>query len=179
MFFALNGKNVIRLKGGDPMVFGRAYEELGVAKKFDIPTQVVPGISSYAGIAAQHQIPLTQRGKQGSFWVVTGHTEKGGISADLHLAVQSSATVIVLMGMRFLEEIVGVFKEFKPSDYPVAIIENGTTSVEKTLVTNLYSLIKKVNEYQIQNPALLIFGTSCTDAITKYQNTIAKEICLR
>ena len=81
--YASKGLRVIRLKGGDPFVFARACEELETANLYDIPVRVIPGIASYAGIAAQHQIPLTKRGERESFWVVTGHTRNGKISNAL------------------------------------------------------------------------------------------------
>ena len=81
--YALKEKKVVRLKGGDPLIFGRAAEELTVAQLFGIPTQVIPGISSFVGIAAQHQIPLTKRATYESVWITTGHTHDGKISSKL------------------------------------------------------------------------------------------------
>ena len=81
VLFASRGLDVVRLKGGDPLVFGRACEELEAAKEAHIPTAVIPGIASYTGIAAQHQIPLTKRAEHESFWVVTGHTRSGKLSS--------------------------------------------------------------------------------------------------
>ena len=99
--YALEGKRVVRLKGGDPMVFGRAAEELSYASLFNIETAVIPGISSYAGIAAQHQIPLTRRGTNESIWISTG-APKTGKFLRTSTCAKTDATVIVLMGMRFL-----------------------------------------------------------------------------
>lgn len=91
--------HVVRLKGGDPFVFGRGYEELAYADKFNIATEVVPGISSSIAVPELQQIPLTIRGVNESFWVITGTTSSGEISRDIPLAAQSSASVIILMGL--------------------------------------------------------------------------------
>ena len=174
--YALKGFNVVRLKGGDPLVFGRACEELEVARSFKIQTAIVPGISSYSGIAAQHQIPLTKRAAHESFWVVAGHTKSGEISSDIALAAQSSATVVVLMGMRFLPGIVDTFRQHKGGDYPVAVIQNGTTPAEKSLVADLDSLVDLVNTFDIDNPAALIFGSAVIDPVTDFKNLVNKEV---
>lgn len=176
--YALKGKKVVRLKGGDPMIFGRAAEELHYAYLFNIPTQVIPGISSYTGIAAQHQIPLTKRGENESIWITTGHTKDGKISKDIPLAAQTNATVIVLMGMRFLDQIIQTFAQYKPQNYPVAIIQNGTTANEKVIVGTLDNILSLRKEHQITNPANIIFGKSVDDHVTQYHN-LKSSVCQR
>jgi uroporphyrin-III C-methyltransferase len=173
--FAIKGKTVVRLKGGDPLIFGRAAEELSIAQLFDIPTQVIPGISSYVGIAAQHQIPITKRATYESVWITTGHTNDGKISSDIAIAAQSKATVIVLMGMRFLNDIITEFLRYKPANYPVAIIQNGTTAAEKVVVGTLENIINQVKEQQIGNPANIIFGHAVTDNIVAFKHLKSAE----
>ncbi|MFQ5446588.1 MAG: uroporphyrinogen-III C-methyltransferase, partial [Saprospiraceae bacterium] len=90
---ALKHGHVVRLKGGDPFVFGRGHEELTFAQAFDIPVTVVPGISSALAVPALQNVPLTTRGVSQSFWVLTGTTQTGQLSDDLRLAAQSSATL--------------------------------------------------------------------------------------
>ena len=175
VLYASRGLDVVRLKGGDPLVFGRACEELEAAKEACIPTAVVAGIASYTGIAAQHQIPLTKRAEHESFWVVTGHTRSGKLSSDIALAAQSTATVVILMGMRFLPEIVATFKQHKQGNHPVAVIQNGTTTAERSLVADLDTIVAQVDQYDIQNPAVLIFGLAAKDPITHYKNRVQKE----
>jgi uroporphyrin-III C-methyltransferase len=175
VLYASQGLDVIRLKGGDPLVFGRACEELDAAKEANIPTAVVAGIASYSGIAAQHQIPLTKRAEHESFWVVTGHTRSGKLSADIALAAQSTATVVVLMGMRFLPEIVATFKQHKQGNHPVAVIQNGTTKAERSLVADLNTIIAQVDQHHIENPAVLIFGLATKDSVSDYKNLVQKE----
>ena len=176
--YALKNKRVVRLKGGDPLIFGRACEELSYAALFNIETSIIPGISSFTGIAAQHQIPLTKRSISESMWVTTGHTYDGQISSDIPLAAQTSATVVVLMGMRFLKQIVAAFAEHKPDNYPVAIIQNGTTKAEKVVLGTLATIEKEVREHAISNPANIIFGPAVLDQVTQYKN-LKSTLCYR
>ncbi len=105
---ALTYGNVVRLKGGDPFIFGRGSEEIEFVESFGIPTFVVPGISSSIAVPASQGISLTKRGVSESFWVITGTTSARKLSADVALAAQSTATVVILMGMSKLEEIVAL-----------------------------------------------------------------------
>lgn len=173
--YALKGKKVVRLKGGDPFIFGRAAEELAIAQLFGLYTQVIPGISSFVGIAAQHQIPLTKRATYESLWITNGHTHDGEISSDIAVAAQSKATVVVLMGMGFLNQIIDEFQRYKPADYPVAIIQNGTTAAEKTIVGSLENIIERVEEHQIGNPANIIFGHAVTDQVVHFKHLKSVE----
>ena len=100
---------VVRLKGGDPFVFGRAWEEIETARASGMEGEVVPGISSALAVPASQMIPVTARGTNESFWVVTGTTRNGDISDDIKLAAQSSATVVILMAMSKLEKIADIF----------------------------------------------------------------------
>lgn len=155
---ALEHGHVVRLKGGDPFVFGRGYEELEHAKAFGIPTEVIPGVSSSIGVAAAVQIPITHRDIARSFWVVTGHTSDGSLPKDLELAAQSSATVVVLMGMSKLAEIAEIFAKHGKSTVPVAIIQNGTTGEQKSVFGQVKDIVEKVNEAKVSNPAVIIVG---------------------
>lgn len=155
---ALEYGHVVRLKGGDPFVFGRGYEELEHAKAFGIPTEVIPGVSSSIGVAAAVQIPITHRDIARSFWVVTGHTSDGSLPKDMELAAQSSATVVVLMGMSKLAEIAEIFAKHGKSAVPVAIIQNGTTGEQKSVFGKVKDIVEKVNEAKVSNPAVIIVG---------------------
>ncbi|AFK04367.1 uroporphyrin-III C-methyltransferase [Emticicia oligotrophica DSM 17448] len=155
---ALEHGHVVRLKGGDPFVFGRGYEELEYAKKFDIATEVIPGVSSSIGVAASVQIPITHRDIARSFWVVTGHTNDGSLPLDIDLAAQSSATVVILMGMSKLQEILGIFDKHGKSTTPIAIIQNGTMENQKSVFGRICDINSKVNESQVTNPAVIIIG---------------------
>src|SRR5690606_21121037 len=109
--YARSNGHVVRLKGGDPFVFGRGGEELEYAAKHQIRATVVPGISSSIALAGLQGIPLTYRGISESFWVITGATTAGVISKDIYAAAKTAATVVVLMGLNKLTEIVRVYEE--------------------------------------------------------------------
>src|SRR3954451_12412337 len=132
--YARSHGRVVRLKGGDPFVFGRAMEEIDAAREAGIEVEVIPGISSALAVPASQMIPLTCRGINESFWVTTGTTQSGEISADIKLAAQSSATVIILMAMSKLEAIMDIFTKYGKSETSVAIIQDGTTPKEKMVI---------------------------------------------
>ena len=169
---ASQGERVVRLKGGDVFVFGRANEELEMAQNAKIDTEVIPGISSFSGIAARHKIPLTQRGVAESFWITTGTTSRGTVSKDILPAAKSSATVIVFMGLGNIGEIISIFKRYKPLNYPVAVISNGTLPNEKTLLSDLEQIELQVIENEIEAPAMLIFGPIVKSSIVQFKNQI-------
>src|ERR1700712_3204988 len=125
--YASSHGHVVRLKGGDPFVFGRAQEEIAAAQAAGITVEVIPGISSALAVPASAMIPLTCRGINESFWVTTGTTQSGDISGDVELAARSSATVVILMAMSKLESIMDIFTENGKGETPVAIIQDGTT----------------------------------------------------
>ena len=129
--YAESHGHVVRLKGGDPFVFGRAQEEIEAARLAGIRVEVIPGISSAIAVPASQMIPLTCRGINESFWVTTGTTQSGELSPDIRLAAQSSATVIILMAMSKLEAIMEIFREKGKAATPVAIIQDGTTEKER------------------------------------------------
>ena len=150
--------HVVRLKGGDSFVFGRGYEEVEFARQHSIETAVVPGLSSSYAVPASAGIPLTTRGVSESFWVVTGTTKAGQLSADLQLAAQSSATVVVLMGMHKLAEIMAVFAHHGKADMPVAIIQNGTLPEQCIVTGQVRDIQQKAADSQIENPVIIIIG---------------------
>ena len=123
--------HVVRLKGGDPFVFGRGAEEMEYAASKGVKVAMVPGISSSVAVPASQNIPVTKRGSAESFWVITGTTKEHKLSTDVALAAKSNATIVILMGMGKLAEIVELFKLEGKADMPIAIIQNGTREDEK------------------------------------------------
>lgn len=156
--YAFSHGHVVRLKGGDPFVFGRAQEEIDAAREAGINIEIVPGISSALAVPASQMIPLTCRGINESFWVTTGTTKAGEVSADIQLAAQSSATVIILMAMSKLETIMDIFKGHGKTNTPVAIIQDGTTANEKVIIGSVKDIFFKAAYHQITNPAIIIVG---------------------
>jgi uroporphyrin-III C-methyltransferase len=150
--------NVVRLKGGDPFIFGRGAEEVAYIESFGIETEVISGISSAMAVPLSQGISLTKRGVSESFWVITGTTSKRKLSEDVYLAAQSTATVVILMGMSKLNEIVSVFKQFEKGDLPVAIIQNGTTKNEKLGLGTINSILEVVKRNELSSPAIIIIG---------------------
>jgi len=155
---ALQDQSVVRLKGGDPFIFGRGHEEVAYARDHGIPTEVVPGISSCTSVGELQSIPLTKRGINESFWVTTGVTCNGRISGDITLAAQTTATIVILMGMRNLPEITDIFKKYNREDTPVAVIQQGSLPEENIALGTIDTIVDEVNEKGLTNPALILIG---------------------
>ena len=156
--YAFSHGHVVRLKGGDPFVFGRAQEEIETARSAGIGYEVIPGISSALAVPASQLIPLTCRGINESFWVTTGTNQSGDLSPDILLAAKSSATVIILMAMSKLELIMDIFSQNGKSQTPVAIIQNGTTDKEKMVIGKVNDIYFKAQYAGITNPAIIMVG---------------------
>jgi len=150
--------HVVRLKGGDPFIFGRGSEEIDYVEQFGLETAIVPGISSALGVPASVGISLTQRQIAESFWVITGTTSDHKLSKDVYLASKSAATVVILMGMHKLDEIISIYKENRTDDLPIAIIQNGTKNTEQKVVGTVSSITKLVSEKKISSPAIIVIG---------------------
>ena len=150
--------HVVRLKGGDPFVFGRGAEEMEFAASHGLETAMVPGISSSLSVPAHQNIPVTKRGASESFWVITGTTKQHKLSGDVALAAKSNATVVILMGMSKLSEIVSLFKKEGKGETPIAIIQNGTTRDEKIGVGTISNIEDEVKKNMLSNPAIIIIG---------------------
>jgi uroporphyrin-III C-methyltransferase len=178
---ALTYGHVVRLKGGDPFIFGRGSEEIEYAESFGIPTFVVPGISSAIAVPAYQGISLTKRGTSESFWVITGTTSDRNLSDDVALAAQSSATVVILMGMSKLAQIVALFQKESKGEIPVAIIQNGTTSQEKIGVGTINTIQDVVAENRLSSPAIIVIGEVVKESNKLkgfYEEFVAAEIKL-
>jgi uroporphyrin-III C-methyltransferase len=157
--------HVVRLKGGDPFVFGRGGEEIEYIEAFGIPTAVVPGITSAIAVPANAGIPVTKRGISESFWVVTGTTTAGELSRDLALAAQSTATVVILMGSKKLPEIAETYRKAGKAHLPLAIIQSGTTREEKITAGFIHDIEQKALENQVEAPAVIIVGEVVRESI--------------
>ena len=150
--------HVVRLKGGDPYVFGRGHEEQAYAEQAGVLIEVVPGVSSAFAVPALQRIPLTKRGVSESFWVITGTTRTGRLSDDVLLAAQSTATIVILMGMNKLAAIQQTFIERGREDTPVAIIQNGSLSQERFAACQIHNLTMTATEQGLQAPAVIVIG---------------------
>ncbi|HEY3402222.1 MAG TPA: uroporphyrinogen-III C-methyltransferase [Ohtaekwangia sp.] len=150
--------HVVRLKGGDSFVFGRGSEEIEFAEKHGLKTAVIPGLSSVTAVPASLNIPLTSRGVSESFWVVTGTTKEGVLSGDVSLAAQSTATIVILMGLNKVEEIMNLFAKAGKESLPVAVVQNGTLSSQRSVIGIVSTIVELVNVERIASPAIIILG---------------------
>ncbi len=150
--------HVVRLKGGDPFVFGRGYEELAYCAASNIPVLVIPGISSAVAVPASQNIPVTLRGIAESFWVVTATTKDDRLSEDLALAIQSSATVVILMGLRKLSFIVQQYKQAGQGALPIMVVQNGTLPNAAVAVSTIDDIQQEVAQKSMGTPAIIVVG---------------------
>ncbi len=181
--YALTYGQVVRLKGGDPFVFGRGYEEIVYAESFNIETTVIPGITSATALPALKKIPLTTRGQNESFWVLTGTTSEKRISNDIFLAAQTKATAVILMGLKKLSEIVEIYKEAGKPHLPVAIIIKGSLPDEHFITGTISDIESRVSWECLHGPALIVVGEAVRYYLDKkekagkfYEKVTAQQI---
>lgn len=172
VFYAAIYGEVIRLKGGDPFIFGRGLEEVEFAKRNGLEIVVIPGISSATGLTALQQISLTQRGIADGVWVITATKQLRQFNTDIELAAQSNSTVVVLMGVKKIAQIVTTFKKFNKGDLPVMIIQNGSGIKEKILYTEIDELESQAIENEIQSPAIIVIGETLRTQIISPQQLL-------
>jgi len=149
---------VVRLKGGDSFIFGRGYEEILFAAEHGIESEVIPGISSSYAAPALAGIPLTSRGMSESFWVITGTTRQHELSKDVRLAAQSTATVVILMGLHKLQEIVSIYSELGKFDESISIIQNGTLENQKVVTGKIGNIVPLSLVSEMASPAIIVIG---------------------
>jgi len=160
--YARTGKRVVRLKGGDPFVFGRGGEEAEELVAHGIEVEVVPGISSAVAVPAYAGIPVTHRDYASTFTVVTGH-EAAGNELPWDILAQLDGTLVILMGVSALAEDVANLIAFgKPAQTPAAIIAQGTTRSQKIVVGTLDDIALKAEAAHVDAPAVLVIGDVVT-----------------
>jgi uroporphyrin-III C-methyltransferase/precorrin-2 dehydrogenase/sirohydrochlorin ferrochelatase len=156
---AKQGKNVVRLKGGDPFIFGRGGEEAEVLVAEQVSFEVVPGITSASGASAYAGIPLTHRDYAQSCVITTGHLKDGSLNLAWETLVQPRQTVVIYMGLGALPEISRqLIAHGQTPAMSVAVIENGTTKRQRVMTGNLGDIAAKVKAEGFQSPCLIIIG---------------------
>jgi uroporphyrin-III C-methyltransferase len=154
---ALTGADVVRLKGGDPYVFGRGSEEVIACQAAGVPVSVVPGVTSAVAVPAAAGIPLTHRGVSHLFTVVSGHAPLTDTELE-HLA-GLGGTIVVLMGVGTLPSITqGLVRHGAPAELPVAIIERGYSDTQATTIGTLASIVFDAAAARVSSPAVLVIG---------------------
>jgi len=160
---AKQGKRVLRLKGGDPFIFGRGGEEIEMLAEHGVPFQVVPGITAAAGASSYAGIPLTHREHAQACIFVTGHGKAGKVDLDWQALIKPHQTVAIYMGLAQLGNLTSDFiKNGADKDLPVAVIDNGTRRNQRVIIGTLTTIADKVMESAIEGPAVTIVGTVVT-----------------
>ena len=157
---AQQGKNVLRLKGGDPFIFGRGGEEIELLASSQIPFQIVPGITAASGCATYAGIPLTHRDHAQACLFVTGHLKNGSVDLDWELLATPNQTVVIYMGLIGLPTICkNLIKHGVTPKMPVALIEQGTTCKQKVYTGTLENIAQLIEDAEVHAPTLIIVGT--------------------
>jgi uroporphyrin-III C-methyltransferase len=155
--YAFTKGSVVRLKGGDPFIFGRGFEEIIYARQHGITTHYIPGITSMQASGLE-DIPLTHRLVSESVWMVTGTKKDGRLSADLACAMKSNATVVIYMGMKKLAEIALTYVTAGKGNTPAAIIQHASLSKQKSAKGMAKDLVSIAADHQLTYPAIIIIG---------------------
>ena len=159
--YALHGKKVLRLKGGDPLIFGRGGEEAEYLRRHKIKFEIVPGISSAIAAPAYAGIPLTHRRYSSSTAFITGHEDERKKYSDVNLKAIASAvdTIVILMGVERIEKIVENLRSGGlKGTTKVAIVEKGTMNAQRVIKGNLNTIAKKTARYKVVPPAVIVVG---------------------
>ncbi len=156
---ALQGKRVLRLKGGDPFIFGRGGEEIETLMEHGVPFQVVPGITAANGVSSYAGIPLTHRDYAQACLFITGHLKDGTVDLDWTAMARPKQTVVIYMGLVGLNQICEKLIEHGvPATMPAAVVQQGTTQRQKVVSATLQDLAEKVEAAQLKPPSLIIVG---------------------
>lgn len=161
---ALEGKNVVRLKGGDPFVFGRGGEELELLIENNIEYEVVPGITSAVSALAYAGIPVTHRDFASSIHFVTGHAKDGLVeNINFKALKETNGTILFYMGVSTLKQLInGLIDAGIDKNTPCAAVENGTRSNMRTLISTVENMVSDADKFQLRSPAVIAVGRVCS-----------------
>jgi uroporphyrin-III C-methyltransferase/precorrin-2 dehydrogenase/sirohydrochlorin ferrochelatase len=166
---ALQGKHVVRLKGGDPFIFGRGGEEMETLAEQGIAFEVVPGITAACGVSCYAGIPLTHRDYAQACLFVTGHLKDGSANLDWDALARPRQTVVIYMGLAALGEIcAALIAHGVHSDMPAAVVQQGTTEEQRVVTGTLATLPASAAASRLKSPCLIIVGE-----VVRLHNTLA------
>ena len=169
---ASRGRQVVRLKGGDPSVFGRAAEEIDACRQAGIACEIVPGITSASAAAAALGTPLTDRDHARGVAFVTGHPKPGGPDPDWAALAASGLTLVVYMGLSRAPAIAdALMAAGRPASLPVAVLEQVSLPQERVLHTTLAGLAGTLVAQAVQSPAVLVIGEALGAAVSAVRQT--------
>jgi uroporphyrin-III C-methyltransferase len=173
------GKRVVRLKGGDPYIFGRGGEEAEILADHGVPFEVVPGVTAAAGVASYAGIPLTHRAYSQACVFVTGHLQDGSMNLDWPGLARRRQTVVVYMGLHGLETLCRqLVAHGLPADWPAAIVQQGTTTNQRTVTGTLATLPALAEAAKLKAPTLIIVGevVKLRDKLAWFEQAMAARI---
>lgn len=173
---ASNYPLTVRLKGGDPFVFGRGSEELYHLENQGIQTEIIPGISSSLAVPAVQGIPLTKRGLNESFHVITGTTSDGSVSKDLKYGAMSSATLVILMGLKNLKPIIEETAKYRGESTPFAIIQNGTKEDESIILDIIQNYESAAKMIDYSKPGIIVIGDTVAEHPAFFEEEIQRVL---
>ena len=156
---ALAGKQVVRLKGGDPFIFGRGGEELQTLAAHGVKFEVIPGITAASGVSSYAGIPLTHRDHAQTCVFVTGHLKDGSADLDWPSLVRANQTVVIYMGLSGLPEICQqLIAHGAPATLPIAVVQDGSIKTQKVVTGSLADIAEQVTQQRLKSPCLTIIG---------------------
>lgn len=166
---AEQGQVVVRLKGGDPFVFGRGGEEMLALRAANIPYEIIPGMTSGLGACASMEVPVTHRGYNHGVTLITGHTQNGE-PLPWQALVESNTTLVIYMGMQHLPEITrGLINAGMSADMPCMVVENGTRHNQRAVTSSLQAIPYLAHTEGLKSPAIIVVGTVVTLAKNSQQ----------
>ena len=176
---AKSGHHVVRLKGGDPYMFGRGGEEALTLKQNHIPFEVVPGITAASGCSSYSGIPLTHRGMSRRVQFITGHfSNDEPLNLNWHLIADPDSTLVIYMGLLNLPLVVdSLIDAGLPASTPAAAVQNGTTISQQRVITTLVELNDAIQQKQMKAPVIIIIGevVSLADELNWFQNSLKEN----
>lgn len=161
---ARQGQQVVRLKGGDPFLFGRGGEELELLVRENIPYEIVPGVTSSLAVPAYNGIPVTHRDFCSSLHIITGHKKAGKpYDIDFQALVRTKGTLVFLMGVTAMPDIVkGLLEAGMDPEMPAAVLSKGTTAGQRRICATVATLLEEAEKQEVQTPAIIVVGKVCS-----------------